>query len=135
MRHHATSWNNRTVLCIQPPDQISDRLIPPQFGEARVPDLNRHGRIPNVRTDAHITARAQVHTTIQADPRHPLLVARKDYVVVNQVERHASNASVRRDEQRRRPNRAIELDPEAGSDPTVPSTRSSEPDPTVSNAR
>ena len=111
--HHSTRWDHRTILRIQPPGEISDRFLPVQFGEGRIPDLDGHGRIPDVRTDAHIAVRAQVHTGIQSDPRLSLPVARNDRVVGNQVERHASNARVWRDEQRRRPDRAIEFDTEA----------------------
>ena len=87
--------------------------FPRSSGKPGSPTSIGHGRVPDVRADAHIAVRAEVHAGVQADPRHPLLVARDDCVVVNQVERHASNARVRRDEQRRRPNRAIELDSEA----------------------
>ena len=84
-------------------------LLALQFRKSWIPHLDRRRRASDIRADAHVALRPEVHADVQPDTGTGLTVTRNHRVVVDDVEGAAADAGIRRDEQRRPANGPIQL--------------------------
>src|SRR5262245_47472242 len=85
-RQQPRGWYDRTVLCIDAPDDLRARLLATHLGEPGITDIDRGRRPADVRPQAHIAERAKVHTKIQTDPRHGLSIPGNDCIIDDEIE-------------------------------------------------
>ena len=106
--------------------------FPLDVGKSRVADLGAGVEPPDVRAAAKVAHRPRVDAQIGAGatevcPYRATIASSRD-----EIRGAFRNAHVRRQEERSRADRLVSSAPMLGSDPTVASMRSSEPDPTRS---